>query len=220
MYSVYKITNAVNGKAYIGITSRSTDERFNDHLSRSRNDARFSRLYLAMRKYGVENFSVETLEQSDDSDKTRNLETVYIKKFDCFKNGYNCNYGGHGAIDISDETRRRISQSNLGRKVGKEGRKNMSLSKLGNKECAKNFKDYINKGSSNPLSKYYRIQFPDGRVKTICGIRDFCRNQNISYCKLNSGTFRTKGYILLERLNDYPEREYTQASGSAHLPMR
>ena len=215
MYSVYKITNTVNNKNYIGITSRSVEERFKDHLSRAKNQGRFSRLYSAMRKYGSDKFTVSLITTTESSEMVRSLETVYISALGSYKNGYNCNMGGHGALDISEETRKKIGNANRGRVISEEGRKRMSEAKIGESCCVKNFGDYIKKGSNNPLSKCYRIEFPDGGVKTIRGMRQFIKQHNLS-TRIYSG--KSKGFILLERFNDYPKREYTQASGSAHLP--
>ena len=52
-YLIYKHTNKINGKSYIGQTSRSINERLNEHL---KSDSVFGK---ALRKYGIENFQSE-----------------------------------------------------------------------------------------------------------------------------------------------------------------
>lgn len=206
----------INNKSYIGITSRTVDDRFQEHLSRSRCAQRFNRLYQAIRKYGKDNFVVEELATTDSDNHVRALETKFINEFDSYANGYNCNLGGNGNLIIPPETRIKIGMPQKGKIIPLETREKMSLAKRGDKRCADNFKSYIGKGGDSPLSKSYLIQFPDGHIEVIRGFRKFCRDNNLTQCKLNAG--RTKGFILLERLNDYPEREYTQVGGSARLP--
>jgi group I intron endonuclease len=61
---VYKITNIINQKVYIGITSRTIEERFKEHKNRI-NERIHLHLYSSMKKHGVENFKVELLESCD-----------------------------------------------------------------------------------------------------------------------------------------------------------
>jgi len=219
MYSVYEITNKINGKKYIGITSKTIEERFQEHLSRARCGQRGNRLYVAMRKYGCENFTVEMVIQVSDENEVRELEGHFINKCDSYKNGYNCNLGGHGFLHVPEEIKKKISAAQKGKIISLESRRKMSEAKLGDKSCAKHFGEYTQKGRNNPKSKFYMIQFPDGHVEQINGLRAFCRENQLAHCKL-SARGRTKGFILLDRLNDYPEREYAQASGSARIPKR
>ena len=55
---IYKITNKVNNKVYIGQTSRSLEIRWREHKSRA-GCYYTSHLYSAMNKYGVDNFIFE-----------------------------------------------------------------------------------------------------------------------------------------------------------------
>lgn len=217
MNYVYKVGNTVNGKSYIGITSRSTETRWKEHLSRSVNCHRNSRLYAAIRKYGVEQFEVTTLDQTNCEDHVRELEKQYISKYDTYMNGYNCNLGGHGFLTFPDEIRKKISEGQKGKVIPLESRKKMSEVKLGDSRCAEHFGEHTNKGQDNPRAKYFLVKNPDGKVIVGRGIRAFCRDHNIAHCKLSSRG-RTKGFELLGTFNDYPEREYTQASGSAFRP--
>ena len=63
---IYKISNTVNNKVYIGQTVFSTEERWKQHISASfdtgfRGD---NLLYRAMRKYGRDKFHIETIEKA------------------------------------------------------------------------------------------------------------------------------------------------------------
>lgn len=218
LYTVYRVENQVNGKSYIGITSRDAGVRWLEHLSRTNCNSRRNRLYQAIRKYGSDKFELSVLYSCHSEDKVRELEKHYIEKHDSYNNGYNCNLGGCGHLHLPEDLRKKIGDAQKGKTISYECRHKMSIAKLGKSEYAENFGDYTKKGSNNPRSKAYLIQFPDGHIEVVVGIRAFCRNNKIMYCKLNAGTMKTKGFHLLKRLNDHPEREYAQAGGSGGYP--
>lgn len=61
---IYKITNNVNQKIYIGKTSTSIEERWKNHCKDSKAETKEKRpLYSAIRKYGIECFSIEQIEE-------------------------------------------------------------------------------------------------------------------------------------------------------------
>ena len=96
MAYIYKITNSINGKIYIGKTLRTVEERFREHCQDSKNCRREHRpLYSAMRKYGVENFSVEEVEQCEDSE-AEEREIYWIDFYGSYGKGYNATLGGDG----------------------------------------------------------------------------------------------------------------------------
>ena len=94
MAYIYQITNDINQKIYIGKTEFSIEKRFKEHCSdafRERNEKR--PLYNAMRKYGVEHFHIELIEETDNPEER---EIYWIEKKQSFKNGYNATIGGDG----------------------------------------------------------------------------------------------------------------------------
>lgn len=120
-YSIYKITNAINGKFYIGFTTKPLCVRLNEHKSRSRTNSRF-RLYQAMAKYGIENFSIETLKEGDDAEWGLKVEEPYF--IGMYRPEYNMTPGGNGSGPLGLETKRKISVSMSGEKnpaYGKPG---------------------------------------------------------------------------------------------------
>jgi predicted GIY-YIG superfamily endonuclease len=100
MFRIYKITNKVNGKLYIGFTSLSVDERLTQHFKDSNRGKSKSPLHKAMRHYGIENFSIEEIYTSKDENHTLNeMEAYFIKQFNSMVkigNGYNVQPGGAG----------------------------------------------------------------------------------------------------------------------------
>ena len=88
---IYVITNKINGKQYVGQTSRDIDTRFAEHWGDKRSN---SAIHLAIQKYGVQNFKVEELECIP-LNKLDEREKYWIAKLDTYTNGYNKNSGGN-----------------------------------------------------------------------------------------------------------------------------
>lgn len=91
---IYKITNLVNNKVYIGLTTETIEKRWKNHI---RCVGRVKRhLYYAMEKYGVENFTIEEIDRSDNFKTLGELERKYIKEYNSANEeyGYNNTYGG------------------------------------------------------------------------------------------------------------------------------
>lgn len=95
---IYKITCKINGKAYIGKTTKTVQKRFGEHLRDCRKRRCENRpLYRAIRKYGVDSFTVETLEEVD-LENMSERETYWIDYFHTYSDGYNATAGGDGTI--------------------------------------------------------------------------------------------------------------------------
>lgn len=93
---IYKITNKINGKIYIGKTLQTVEKRWQEHSSdylKPRCEKR--PLYSAMRKYGIENFIVEEIEKCN-NEILSEREKYWIEYYGSFKNGYNATLGGDG----------------------------------------------------------------------------------------------------------------------------
>lgn len=156
---VYKITNKINNKLYIGITKRPLEYRWNLHKHcANRYKKLWSHLYSAMRKYGIENFEINILKTCYSDKQLYRAEIYFIKKFDTTNRlkGYNISKGGEvstaGRI-VSRLTRKKLSLANKkrfenpiereriatslkGRIIGprsEEVRAKISLAKLGRK---------------------------------------------------------------------------------------
>ena len=137
MGSIYKITNTVNEKAYIGQTIHDAlAGRINDHLN---GHARGSRLVRrAINKYGKDAFTYEILYDGIIPEFLDDLEIEAIEKFNTIApHGYNLRSGGGGG-SLSEETRRKISQAKkgenhhfYGKTFSEEHRRNMSEAKKG-----------------------------------------------------------------------------------------
>lgn len=120
MIGIYKITNKVNGKCYIG-QSIHIKKRFQEHIKSKFNTP----LCKAFKKYGIDNFTFEVIEECEEK-KLNEREIYYIKFFhSCVDEyGYNLTYGGDGNIaGVSEITKNKLSECRKGKKNPMFGRK-------------------------------------------------------------------------------------------------
>ena len=91
---IYKIQNLINNRVYIGQTVKSCEKRFQQHKN-NYDKPYFSQLtlYKAFKKYGLENFSFEPIEEIE-NEKLDEREKYWIDYYDSYKNGYNMTLGG------------------------------------------------------------------------------------------------------------------------------
>lgn len=93
---IYKITNLINQKIYVGKTTKTIEERWKTHWSDALKVNINNRpLYKAFNKYGKENFKIECLEECS-IDELNDKEIYWIEKLGSFKYGYNATMGGDG----------------------------------------------------------------------------------------------------------------------------
>lgn len=121
---IYKITNLINGKMYIGLTTEPISVRWSGHKSYCKTDNNIY-LYNSMNKYGIENFKIEAIITGIKSmSELYEMEKLYIKKYNTFKNGYNLTLGGEGTVGYrhTEETKDKIRQAHLGRKLSPKHR--------------------------------------------------------------------------------------------------
>jgi group I intron endonuclease len=157
-FVVYQITNTLNGKRYIGYTSKTLEQRFREHKSSARKGSNFY-LHCAIRKYGESQFTSEVLCEEKELAGVKESEILYILD----RNPeYNMTLGGdgvHGYV-FTDEDREKI-RKNTPVKRGPEhpmyGRKrpdivdrNRSQKGKKNPNCARVGKDNPNYGKSRP----------------------------------------------------------------------
>ena len=89
MAAIYKITNLVNNKIYIGQTINSIDKRFKQHLSQVNCANICSALYSAFTKYGKENFIIEEIDTANTQEELNEKEQYWIKYYNSVIDGYN-----------------------------------------------------------------------------------------------------------------------------------
>lgn len=126
---VYKITNKITGKVYIGITNQGAGTRYRHHWYEAR-IGEPAPIHRSMAKYGEENFTLEIIDFADTCDELKDKEKYWIKQYDSNnrEKGYNLTEGGDGTFGRlhSEETKDKIRQKAIGRKASEETKKKMS----------------------------------------------------------------------------------------------
>ena len=101
MAYIYKITNDINEKIYIGKTEFDIQKRFKEHCKDAYRDRNKKRpLYAAMKKYGIEHFYIELIEETETPEER---EKYWIEYYNSYHNGYNATLGGDGKKYIDYE---------------------------------------------------------------------------------------------------------------------
>lgn len=97
--TIYKATNKINNKSYIGFDSNWPKRKDTHFYKSSSNNSIHYHFHKALRKYGFGNFEWKVLLQSENKDYILNkMEPFYIKKYNSFKEGYNQTLGGDGTF--------------------------------------------------------------------------------------------------------------------------
>ncbi len=124
MSVIYKITNNLNQKFYIGFTSQKNPKwRFNQHLSTARSKKKNNQpIIKAIRKYGEENFSFEIILEGEEIFLLNVEEPRLIKEF---KPEYNATLGGEGTLGYkhTEDTKSKCRLSMLGKRESEEHKK-------------------------------------------------------------------------------------------------
>lgn len=109
MIGIYKITNILNNKCYVG-QSNNIERRFKEHCYKGSTSK--IPLDIAIAKYGRENFILEVLEECE-LDELNKKESFWIHKLDTINNGYNCNPGGDSAQTGSNNSNHKLAESDI-----------------------------------------------------------------------------------------------------------
>lgn len=208
-YDIYLITNKVNDKKYVGITSKGYEYRFKGHLRETRlKGTRY--LCNAIRKYGEDSFTVELLAQANTHKEACELEREFIKQYKthCYSegsHGYNETLGGDGmdGYNISEQTRSLI------RKAKKEagawvGNKNPNFGKghLMSGEKHFNFGKHHSKETLDKISKSNKGRLAGennhAAIKCVCFAKECSTGEIIrteSFYELRK-TLESKGVVV------------------------
>lgn len=115
---IYKITNDINDKIYIGQTIfDNLNKRISSYKSEIQNPKCHRPIIEAIREYGIEHFSWEIIESGiENQEELDKKEIYYIQKFQSLTkdNGYNADIGGRGQGPRSEETKRKIGEAQKG----------------------------------------------------------------------------------------------------------
>lgn len=162
IYSIYKATNKINGKSYIGFTSNFIQRKYR-HKHYSLTKKIDSYFYNSIRKHGWNNFIWQIIYQSKDASHCKNImENFFISEYKTFVGfsdclGYNTTMGGDGVLGYhepkSQNHKNNISKALKGKKKSDE---HILL-------------------ASFARSKEYEMLNPNGEIVKIKNMSDFCR---------------------------------------------
>ena len=136
-YCVYKHTNTINNKCYIGITSQQPNKRLSSGYGYSKSQPKF---YNAIKKYGWENFTHEVLLENLTFEEALSKEVELITFYNSCEAGYNTSTGGVGnpGHTVTPEMRKQMSIAHAGqtswtkgKPLTEEHKHNLSISHLG-----------------------------------------------------------------------------------------
>jgi group I intron endonuclease len=130
-FSIYVITNALNGLKYVGRTVGDVSTRFKNHLNCAKRGIN-CRLYKAIRDFGSDSFTVRVIDSASNFYDLVKKEAYWIKNLNTFRFGYNSSPNADGGIApghrLSRETKLKMSISHRGKVFSEEHRKHISES--------------------------------------------------------------------------------------------
>lgn len=175
---IYKITNKVNGKIYVGQTTRTLEQRKWQHLNNAKKGCR-THLYNAIRKYGEENFIFEKICDVANIDDLNTLERYYILKYESVKNGYNMVDGGGNNVMFLDSVKKKHDDTMRSKAVRKKistsmkrYRKKHPFTESHRKKLSAKAKGNHNFGSGDTRSIGCYCVLEDGTIHNFHSYRD------------------------------------------------
>jgi len=108
---IYKSTNKITGKIYIGQTTKNLEQRIKGHIKESKIDSNRP-FMLSINEYGEDNFTFETIDSANNLDELNDKEVYWINFYNSVSpNGYNVTGGGQGKkMKTTKELSRIISE--------------------------------------------------------------------------------------------------------------
>ena len=132
---IYIVTNTVNGKQYVGQTTLTLTDRWKHHRESALDYFSMGALHCAIRKYGVEAFAIEQIDVAGSQDELNEREIHHVARLGTYGGGYNLRPGGE-RWRLSEETRRKISESSKSRVISEKTRRKLSESSWNRKKTS------------------------------------------------------------------------------------
>jgi len=222
---IYKVTNIINGKCYVGQTRNTINRRKAQHKYKSENGSK-GLLHKALREFGWINFKWEIIDTCISEDLLNECEVRHIKRLDTLKpNGYNMTLNKYGFLgtDLSGKNNPRYNDHRTyeeihGKKkadiikkklkdtftkerreeIGKVTTKRLLTNNPMNNEASRKKLSETRTGGNNPAAIYeWTFILPSGKTYHTDCLREFCRETGF------------KRYILtkIAKVDNYKPRE-------------
>lgn len=162
---IYKMTNIINNKVYIGQTQLTLSHRMSQHIHRN-----VGAIDKAIKKYGIDNFKVEVIEECHDLDELNEREKYWIETLNCKSpNGYNLTDGGEGVAGYhhTSETKIKMSLARKGHKKSPEMRAKLSATLKGRTFSPETRKKMSEAAKKRGLSSALRAKISEANRKRI-----------------------------------------------------
>lgn len=118
---IYKITNLINNKIYVGKTVKTIEWRFKKHCYDARKTPNTkNHFHRALLKYGPENFVIEQIDSADTKTELNKKEQYWIDYYASTTNGYNMTPGGDGGNTYTVLSEEELNQVKI--KIGEKNR--------------------------------------------------------------------------------------------------
>lgn len=193
---IYKITNTINNKCYIGQSIQTNNIRLNNHRYLLRAN-RHSNPYLqsAWNFYGEEAFVFEKIKFAQTTEELDSLEKQLIQEHgsDNREFGYNIFSGGHHQHGVPDEVRLKIGNANRGNRHSDEQRQRWAMEKRKNTYAS-------------------HILSPDETLYPVDNIRLFCKTHGLDKGNLmrvlKGQSYHVKGWRLVTTPKELCDNSY------------
>ena len=194
---IYCVKNKINGKEYIGLTTRSVGIRWKQHLYESNKVDSWeykTPLGSAIKKYGKDAFEVSIIKHCDSIEDMKQSERDIIEKRKSHVSvgGYNVTKGGDGRFGVSwsQEIKDKIRASSKGKIMSEESKQKMRLAKTD-----------IYKLGNHP--KAFGVLINSKEQYT--SVKEFANKYKLKYSSVVSSLSRNNGKttfqnILIERI--------------------
>jgi group I intron endonuclease len=201
---IYKTTNLINGKFYIGKDAKNKDSYYGSGII----------LNKAIKKYGKDNFKKEILEECLSLEELADKEVYWIDKLSATTIGYNIALGGLGGClgcKASEETRRKMSESFKDRVFSKEHKIKLSESAKGR---------YKSEEHKKKLSESLKKKYVDGWICPSLGIKRSEETKNKISDSLKGGDGRNKKSITIEGVEYETIKDASETLGISRYLIR